>query len=88
MSNFNGNLIIAEPKRMTEQEARMVGAYAMDLSKLRQLRNAASGSGQITTRDGQVYLTGEDLQAVLSLLIERNSVFLTSFNIQLDEVPQ
>jgi hypothetical protein len=80
---------LAPPKgRLTEAEARVIGAAANRLPNLRGLQAAQAGSGSltVTTKNGAVSLTltREDLGAILALLVEREACLLTQFDIELD----
>lgn len=81
--------VIAPPKgRLTESEARLIGAAANRIVNLRGLRASQSGGGSlaVTTKTGTVSLTltREDTETVLALLVERESLLLTQFDIELD----
>jgi len=81
---------VAKPKgRMTEAEARVVGASANRIVNLRGLQvSAANASGSLTVnaKSGAVslVLTSQDVEACLALLIEREACLLTQFDIELE----
>lgn len=80
---------VAAPKgRLTEREVRILGASANRLVNLRDLQASQVGSGSLsaTTKTGTVSLTlrREDIEAVLALLVERESSLLLQFDVELD----
>lgn len=82
--------VIAKPKgRMSEAEARVVGAAASRIVNLRHLYNDCNigGSLSVATRNGTVSqaLTKADLQAILALMIEREALVLIQFDVDIDE---
>lgn len=79
---------ISPPKgRLTEAEARVIGAAANRIANLRSLLASASGNGSLTVTAGTgtvaLTMTREDLTATLSLLIEREAALLTQFDVEL-----
>lgn len=80
---------VTAPKgRLTEREVRTLGASANRLVNLRDLQATQVGSGSlsVTTKTGTVSLTlrREDIETVLSLLVERESLLLLQFDVELD----
>jgi hypothetical protein len=82
-------MIAADVKRLTEKEARVIGATAMDLQKLRALRNEMMGGGSVSfkTKHGlsAFNLDAAASAAVMALLLERLSLVLIQFDVQLEE---
>lgn len=82
---------VAKPKgRLTEKEARVIGSTANRLLSLRGLYcDCEGGSITVKQRTGSVTMamTKADLLAALALLIERDSNFLSGFDIELDLPP-
>lgn len=86
---------VTPPKTwITENEARQIGKAAQRLVELRKARSARSSVGYVRfgaandTNAPTLRLEKGDLEAVLGLLIERESIFLTNFDVMLDEAPQ
>jgi len=81
---------VPDREPLTEAEARRVGDAALRLPRLRYLREqAATKHGSIVVGGGyagsqSIVLGSIDLQAALSLLIERDEMLLSSFNVTID----
>lgn len=92
--SWGSNLPAVKPDRepMTEMEAMLVGDSAYRLAKLRRmLREAETVGGTLTVGSAtqwvsppSIRLGNNDLQAVLALLIEREELFLASFNVSVE----
>lgn len=85
------NLPAVQPDRepLTEPEARRIGVAANRLPRLRTLlRKAADKTGSVGVGYGYgaegIQIGSIDLQAVLSLLIERDELLLASFNVTIE----
>lgn len=83
--------LVPAPDRepLTEAEARRIGVAANRLPRLRYLRDeAAKEIGSIVVGSGYTAksqsLGSLDLQAALSLLIERDELLLSSFNVKIE----
>ena len=75
-------------EQLSEAEARSIGGAALRLPKLRRmLTDAEKSHGSIWVGTGpmsvQHQLNPTDLQAALSLLIERDEQLLASFNVKI-----
>lgn len=82
--------ITVTPGRMTEAEARRLGAEANRMAQVRTLRaDCKGGSLTVTTSNGTVAmsLASVDVEALLELLMERSGAFLTAFDVALDSQP-
>jgi hypothetical protein len=80
-----------EREPLTEEEARRLGVAANRLPRLRQLRHAAAtnfGSIVVGSNWGaqSIAVSSTDLQAALSLLIERDALLLASFNVTVEGI--
>lgn len=89
------DLPVVHPDReqLTEEEARRVGTAAYRVAKLRRLLKAAqtpkSGTlivGRSTAWEQAPFIEVDSLsmEAVLALLIERDELFLASFNVKVE----
>lgn len=84
--NHDTNLPVVHPDRepMTEAEARRVGIAAQQIAALRSALKGAL-SATLTVKSGNgfpvINLNQLSTEAVLSLLIEREALFLASFNV-------
>ena len=81
--------VVPEREPLTEQEARRIGVAANRLPRLRQLRQLGETHvGSIVIGSGisaqSMSLGTLDLQAALSLLIERDELLLASFNVKIE----
>lgn len=80
--------VVPDREPMTELEARRVGETALRLAQLRALLRHADSGGSITAGAGYTaqsrFLGSADLQAALAFLIERDEMFLASFNIKIE----
>ena len=81
--------VTPEREPLSEAEARRIGVAANRLPRLRYLRDeAAKEIGQIVVGSGSTAKSTSvgslDLQAVLSLLIERDELLLASFNVKIE----
>lgn len=79
------------PKLLTEREVRVAGVVSNQLCVLRSLvQDAPKAKGSVLTVTNAFHTTdsiplkGDDLVAVLGLLIERGEQFLTGLNIELE----
>jgi hypothetical protein len=86
-------VVVPEREPLTEAEARRIGVAADRLARLRHLRaEATTLSGSITIGNGggfgavshTVPLGSADLQAAISVLIERDELLLASFNVKIE----
>lgn len=80
---------VPEREPLSEAEARRIGVAANRLPRLRHLRNYATKEiGNIVVGSGytakSIQLGSLDLQAALSLLIERDELLLASFNVKIE----
>lgn len=80
---------VPEREPLTEAEARLIGASAQRLARYRYLLSKADKGGSINVTPGAGQLHGENLnanaiQAALGLLIEREELFLASFNVKIE----
>ena len=81
--------VIPEREPLTELEAMRIGNAATRLARLRHLHNEAEKvGGSIVVGSGytakNIMLAGIDLQAALAFLMERDELFLASFNVTIE----
>lgn len=81
--------VVPEREPLTELEARRVGQSAIRLARFRYLlKEAANSTGNISVGSGynakSQALGNLELTAALSLLIEREELFLASFNVKIE----
>jgi hypothetical protein len=87
--------VVPDREPLTEGEALRIGQAASRLARFRNLLKAAQtpksgflgvgGSGFFGDQPLTVNLGSRDIEAVLSLLIEREVAFLASFNVKIEE---
>jgi hypothetical protein len=80
---------VPEREPLTEAEAQRIGVAASRLARLRHLHSEAERAiGAIVIGSGytakSVQLGSLDLQAALAFLMERDELFLASFNVQIE----
>lgn len=80
---------VPEREQLTEGEARRLGQAANRLARYRELMRHTGRGGSLNAapRTGQLHgvnLGPTDLEAVLALLIEREELFLASFNVKIE----
>jgi hypothetical protein len=82
--------VVAQPKgRMTEREVRMAGAAANRLIQLREALTRCERGGTLSVSGStgaamNLSLTTDDLQALLSLLMQRAGGVLIGLDVELD----
>ena len=81
--------VVPEREPLTELEARRIGASAQRLARYRFLLTKADRGGALNATPGEGQLFGEnlgsdDLKAALAFLIEREELFLASYNVKID----
>jgi hypothetical protein len=77
-------MVIPAKGRLTEYEVRVAGLTSSALIVLNAMSVQSASGGKLTTSGGEMALTQNDVQAVLSLLIERGENLLINLDIQLD----
>lgn len=86
------NLPTVPPDRepLTEAEARRVGVSAFQMARLRSVVAHLPLGGQLTIKTNSggaasIELPQLDVEAVLALLVEREALFLASFNVTVEK---
>lgn len=76
---------VETPKgRLTEAEVRIAGHTSQRLLTLRTMRDNCTGGGTVQNTLGTIQLQYADMQAILSLMIERDENLLIQLDIAID----